>query len=359
MKFNKLFAAPLALALSASDVSAKYQNQLRGIASSVLLEDSSWSADSNSRGDSNSQDSFGHRISPRNWEPADSSADSNSTSADSVAIADSNSSDEPDYYYEDFFTNNNFFEKDSKARTNGDTKSHSQKKTEPEFSSMYIAAGNRNSNRGRCIGRGWNTCDNRRAECRWEGDRNTGHCVDRDNNNNNNNNKDSSSSSNNNNSNFNRGLNQGRSTAQDLWRRMGNSCSNAWSNFSDRINQEINNRSWNSTRGSWTTRAFNEGARAGMQQVLRERERQCFNSATECIDLGNEAARMIAFRHCNPNLASRAGSNNYRATCRDVAIGQCQGQIFTQVRNECGRPSTRTTSQLQNQCRGQVNSMIR
>ena len=81
MKFNKLFAAPLALALSASDVSAKYQNQLRGIASSVLLEDCSWSADSNSRGDSNSQDSFGHRISPRNWEPADSSADSNSTSA--------------------------------------------------------------------------------------------------------------------------------------------------------------------------------------------------------------------------------------------------------------------------------------
>ena len=106
MKFNKLFAASLALALSASDVSAKYQNQLRGIASSVLLEDSSWSADSNSGGDSNSQDGFGHRTSTRNWEPADSSADSNSTSADSVAIADSNSSDEPDYYYEDFFTTN-------------------------------------------------------------------------------------------------------------------------------------------------------------------------------------------------------------------------------------------------------------
>jgi hypothetical protein len=78
MKFNKLFAASLALALSASDVSAKYQNQLRGIASSVLLEDSSWSADSNSGGDSNSQDGFGHRTSTRNWESKDSSADSNS-----------------------------------------------------------------------------------------------------------------------------------------------------------------------------------------------------------------------------------------------------------------------------------------
>ncbi|KAL7439021.1 hypothetical protein ACHAXM_007870, partial [Skeletonema potamos] len=73
MKFNKLFAASLALALSASDVSAKYQNQLRGIASSVLLEDSSWSADSNSGGDSNSQDQDGFGL-HRTWNSVDSSA---------------------------------------------------------------------------------------------------------------------------------------------------------------------------------------------------------------------------------------------------------------------------------------------
>jgi hypothetical protein len=157
---------------------------------------------------------------------------------------------------------------------------------------------------------------------------------------------------------FNNGLREGQQTAQKLWRNMGNSCSNAWSSFKDRIDREIRNRGWNSSSSNWTTKSFNEGARAGMQQVLKEKEKQCFNdSPTECVNLGNEAARMIAFFHCHPDSMSTFG-NNYRATCRDVAIGQCQGQIFNQVRRECGAPNTRKTRELQNKCSNQVKSMI-
>ena len=327
MKFNKLFAASLSLALNASAVSAQRRRLgLRGIASSVLLEDSS-SSGSDSR-DSNSQD--GLRRDMKTWGSADSSADSNSNS---------NSSDEPDYYYENLYATNFYDEMD-----------------------MFIAAGNSNSNKGYCTGRGWNTCDNRRPDCRWIGNQRDGYCID-DNRNNNNNNNNSKNNNNNNNDvdPFNNGLNEGRRIAQNLWRNMGNSCSNAWSSFSDRINSEIRNRGWNSTSGNWRTQSFNQGARAGMQQVLKEKEKQCFNnSPDECIDLGNEAARIIAFRHCNPDLLSTNSHKNYKATCRKVAIGQCQGQIFTQVSKirGCGSRSTNKTRQLQNECTSQVNSMI-
>jgi len=270
----------------------------------------------------------------KTWGSADSSADSNSNS---------NSSDEPDYYYENLYATNFYDEMD-----------------------MFIAAGNSNSNsnsnKGYCTGRGWNTCDNRRPDCRWIGNQRDGYCID-DNRNNNNNNNNSKNNNNNNNDvdPFNNGLNEGRRIAQNLWRNMGNSCSNAWSSFSDRINSEIRNRGWNSTSGNWRTQSFNQGARAGTQQVLKEKEKQCFNnSPDECIDLGNEAARIIAFRHCNPDLLSTNSHKNYKATCRKVAIGQCQGQIFTQVSKirGCGSPSTNKTRQLQNECTSQVNSMI-
>jgi hypothetical protein len=156
---------------------------------------------------------------------------------------------------------------------------------------------------------------------------------------------------------FDSGLSFGKDTANSIWRRLGNRCSSAWKTFPESINREISNRGWNSRNGDWRTKAYNEGARAGMQQVLKEKEKQCFNdSATECIDLATEAARIIAYRHCN--LMSINHKPNFRATCRDVAINQCKGEVTVQLKKECGIPSTSVLSNLQNQCKNTVKELI-
>jgi len=82
------------------------------------------------------------------------------------------------------------------------------------------------------------------------------------------------------------------------------------------------------------------------------------DSATQCIELGNDAAGMIAFKHCRPNGVSITGFKTYPTTCRDVGIGQCTGQIFDQVKKLCGAPNTSTTIQLQNRCSREVNMRI-
>ena len=241
---------------------------------------------------------------------------------------------------------------------------------------MFVAI--LNDLRGRCVGRGWNTCDNRRDECRWicsDQRSEVGCCVDRQRSPNNNPTRRptrrpqrsptrrptrrpqrSPTPPTPTPSDFENGLSQGRQTALNLWRDMGNDCANAWNDFRNSIDREISARGWNSG-GNWRTNSFNQGARDGMQQVLKEKEEQCFHdSPDECIDLGNEAARIIAFQYCNPNLMSTSQRWDYRATCRAVAISQCSGQVAGQVR--CRAPNTSTLRSLQNKCSNQVRSMI-
>ena len=98
-----------------------------------------------------------------------------------------------------------------------------------------------------------------------------------------------------------------------------------------------------------------------MNEVVTEKERMCFHdSADECVDLGNAAARMIAYDHCQIGMSSSSSSSQrWRRECRDAAIRQCQGQMFDKVRNACGSsPRTRDLTRLQNKCRNQVLFMI-
>ena len=96
--------------------------------------------------------------------------------------------------------------------------------------------------------------------------------------------------------------------------------------------------------------------------MVTQKERMCFrDSADECVDLGNEAARIIAYDHCASDLgvSSSSSSQKWRRECRDAAIDQCRGQMFSAVRNACGSsPSTRDLRSLQNKCRNEVLFMI-
>lgn len=97
-----------------------------------------------------------------------------------------------------------------------------------------------------------------------------------------------------------------------------------------------------------------------MNEVVREKEQQCFrDSADECVDLGNAAARIIAYDHCDSFAMAASGNTNWRQRCRDAAITQCRGQIFNEVRSACGSsPDTPTLQRLQNRCGNQVRTMI-
>lgn len=160
---------------------------------------------------------------------------------------------------------------------------------------------------------------------------------------------------------FNEGRREGERAANQLWNRLGRSCAAAWGGFSSRVQREIRNKRWNSTGSGWRTDSFNRGARAGMQDVVNRKERECLHdNPNECIELGETAASEIAHKHCpSARGQKRRAKKNYKATCRRVAINQCQGGIFRAVSDECGRPNSDTLRRLQGDCQRQVDGMIR
>jgi len=152
---------------------------------------------------------------------------------------------------------------------------------------------------------------------------------------------------------FDQGREAGRREANKLWRDAGNRCSSAWGDFQNTVDRKIRARGWN----SGGNRSFNQGARAGMKEVVVEKEKECFrDSADECVDLGNAAAREIAYNHCGS--FGMNSSKKWRRNCRDAAIDQCRGQVFNQVKDECGSPNTSDLRNLQNKCRNKVLTMI-
>lgn len=159
----------------------------------------------------------------------------------------------------------------------------------------------------------------------------------------------------NNSSRFNDGLRRGRREAERLWRNLGGDCANAFG-FNDRVQQEIRRRNWH-RRGS----RFNRGARQGMNEIVQKYEKKCLHDRPDlCIELGETAADIIAFDHCNPNSGSASSFQNFPRNCRDVGTNQCQGSMNDRVRRHCGsRANTSTLLSLQNSCRRQVNRLTR
>ena len=115
-------------------------------------------------------------------------------------------------------------------------------------------------------------------------------------------------------------MEDGREAAEDLWDDMGDDCANAW-NFEAAAEDEAEKRGWDEEGNNWEERAYNEGARTGMQEVVDEKEKECLHDSPEqCIELGETAATMIAYEYCGS--ASGYSSGNYKVECREVAIDQ-------------------------------------
>lgn len=165
-------------------------------------------------------------------------------------------------------------------------------------------------------------------------------------------------------SNFEQGLARGQETAEQVFRQMDRrgrfDCANAvGNNFRNRIEDEIIARGKDGSDGNFRVRAFNKGFRAGMEQGINDIERQCLDdSPDQCLELGNEAAAIIAARHCGASSANRRPPN-FQRICREVGINQCRGRVFNQVTDLCGSPRTSDLLRLQDECEDQVDRLIR
>ncbi len=161
-------------------------------------------------------------------------------------------------------------------------------------------------------------------------------------------------------SSFNDGLDAGRRAAERIWRDAGNRCSSAWGDFQNRVNRRVRSEGWDRSN-NWRTRSFNEGARKGMNEIVVQKEKECFrDSSDECVDLGDEAARIIAYDHCPGRMrVNNKERRRWRRDCRNAAVDQCRSSVRNEVRNQCGSsPSTRDLTTLRNKCRNQVLTMV-
>lgn len=162
---------------------------------------------------------------------------------------------------------------------------------------------------------------------------------------------------------FDDGLSEGENQANRIWRNLGNSCSNAWNGFEDAIQRRISDRGWGVGNGNWRTEAYHRGIREGMDRVLTEKSRMCFrDNSSECTDLGEEAARILAEEKCQIMRSANRSSGKrrqWRRDCRDLAIQICQGQVHNEVRDRCDlRLSTGQLRDLSGRCDRQVRQMI-
>jgi hypothetical protein len=100
----------------------------------------------------------------------------------------------------------------------------------------------------------------------------------------------------------------------------------------------------------------------GAYQVVVKQENKCLNDTPdECYDLGHGAAQQIAYDFCPFSATSYHHGEDepdYKASCRSVAYGVCEGAIYQYVRdNGCKDITTSELKDLQDECKGQVDSM--
>ncbi|KAL7506715.1 hypothetical protein ACHAXN_004503 [Cyclotella atomus] len=158
---------------------------------------------------------------------------------------------------------------------------------------------------------------------------------------------------------FNSGVYLGADVAEKMWKEQGSSCSNIWG-FEDQVDNYLESK-YPTDTSDWRKNSCHEGMKKGADQVVAKYEKQCLDDTPdECYDLGQAAAQMIAFDFCPFSAQSDAtayGQPNYKASCRSVAYGVCEGAIYNNVRDNGCSISTSQLNNLQNKCKGQVDSM--
>jgi len=93
------------------------------------------------------------------------------------------------------------------------------------------------------------------------------------------------------------GFVDGQQAMQQWYKDEGNTCANAWSGIINPAANEIKNSQF-PMRGSRSTRAFNQNARAGIDHEVKTIQEKCFSANEMNMAAANEETSFVAFRPC-------------------------------------------------------------
>jgi len=116
------------------------------------------------------------------------------------------------------------------------------------------------------------------------------------------------------------GFVDGQNAMQQWYKDEGNTCANAWSGIINPAANEIKNSQF-PMRGSRTTRAFNQNARAGIDHEVKSIQEKCF-SANE-MAAANEASFVASRFNCQTNRDCPRGEDCEFISSGDDIFGVC------------------------------------
>ena len=96
------------------------------------------------------------------------------------------------------------------------------------------------------------------------------------------------------------GFVDGQDAMQQWYKDEGNTCANAWSGIINPAANEIKNSQF-PMRGSRTTRAFNQNARAGIDHEVKAIQEKCFSANDMDMMAANEASFVASRFNCQTN----------------------------------------------------------
>ena len=151
------------------------------------------------------------------------------------------------------------------------------------------------------------------------------------------------------------------------WINIGNGCANAFK--IKRVGHKLIDTYCTPTVwDNWRRTAYLKGCARGIMRAVRYHEKECLGGGEsgidECNDLGEAAATLIAEEVCPVGVLMHAPMSspqrpNWRKTCKRTVIKICKGNIYSKVKEMCGKKIKKDKyDELKQKCRKTVKSMV-
>eukprot|EP00984_Skeletonema_dohrnii_P019755 scaffold9511_cov182-Skeletonema_dohrnii-CCMP3373.AAC.12 len=163
------------------------------------------------------------------------------------------------------------------------------------------------------------------------------------------------------------GIEYGQMLLDEEWINIGNGCANAFK--IERVGRKLIGMYCTPTVwDNWRRTAYKRGCARGIMRAVRYHEKECLGGGEsgidECNDLGEAAATLIAEEVCPVEDLMMAADvrerrPNWRKTCKRTAIGICKGNIYSKVKEMCGKTIKKDKyDELKRKCRTTVKSLV-
>ena len=128
---------------------------------------------------------------------------------------------------------------------------------------------------------------------------------------------------------FAEGVWAGEDAAEDLFNQLGG-CDSAWSFGEDAKAVLVEGTFGKEPGDNPLETMYKRGGKRGVETVIKEKEEECFNQGTQCEDVGEAVASMIAAEACDSMLSR--GRPDFREICIEESIDTCEYKVRQKVR---------------------------